>query len=77
MPEVIQLANQVVFTPIALIDSDDLVIMFYSPSKGIVIQSDGYYPVGHDSQWYMGELEAECPWKPFSGTITINFDQGK
>lgn len=71
MSQVIQLANKAVFTPVALVDYDGLVVMFHSSTEGTVIQSDGHYPVGHYSSWYMGDLETAPVWKPFTGSHSL------
>ena len=68
MQELLILKDETVITPIALVDSDGLVIMFHTGNIGTVIQSDGHFPIGHTSDWQMGL----GTWKPFHGTITIN-----
>ena len=62
--------NQSYFTPIALTDSEGLVVLFTGAFAGVVIQSDGAYPIGY----YTPEWEIiDNIWKPFEGTITMNF----
>ena len=74
MPEAIQLKDQALLTPVALTLEDkspnsNLVVLFHTTTAGIVIQSDGHFPIGHYSSIWIMNLD----WKLFHGTITINF----